>query len=95
MLGDRWIGWDSVVHTHVFSLTALFRRERIEALLAVNILGHILVPLCWQRMSWEPGILGHVLIPLCWQRMSWKSRSEDQQKVVRVWVVMRNWLGDP
>jgi hypothetical protein len=59
----------------MFSLTVWFQRERIEALLVVNIIGHVLVPCCLCRMSWEP-------------------RSKDQQKVVRVWVVMRNWLGD-
>jgi hypothetical protein len=75
MFGDRWIGWDSIMRTHIFSLTVWFQRKRIEALLAVNIMGHVLVPWCWQRMSWE-------------------LRSEDYQKVVRVWVVMRNWLSD-
>jgi hypothetical protein len=23
-------------------------------LLVVNIMGHVLVPWCWRRMSWEP-----------------------------------------
>jgi hypothetical protein len=54
MPGDRWIRWNSVVHSHVFSLTVWFQRERIEALLVVNIMGHVLVPWCWRRMSWEP-----------------------------------------
>jgi hypothetical protein len=35
---------NSVVRTRVFSLTVWFQRERVEALLAVNIMEHVLVP---------------------------------------------------
>jgi hypothetical protein len=55
MIGDCWIGWDSVVRTHVFSVTVWFQRERIEALLLL-IMGHVLVSWCWQRMSWNRDI---------------------------------------
>jgi hypothetical protein len=41
---DRWIGWNPVVHAHVFYLTIWFQRERCEALLAVTIMWHDLVP---------------------------------------------------
>jgi hypothetical protein len=46
MPGNRWIGWDLVMRTHVFSLAVRFQMERIEGLLAVNIMGHVLVPWC-------------------------------------------------
>jgi hypothetical protein len=75
MPGDHWIRWDLIVLTHIFSMTVWFQRECIEALLAINVMGHVLVSWCWRRMSWE-------------------LRSEDEQKVARVWVMM-NWLGDP
>jgi hypothetical protein len=41
---DRWIEWNPVVRTHVFYLTVWFQRERCEALLAVAIMWHDLVP---------------------------------------------------
>ena len=34
-----------------FTLAVWFQRERFESLLAVNIMGHVLVPWCWRRMS--------------------------------------------
>ena len=34
-----------------FTLAVWFQRERFEALLAVNIMGHVLVPWCWRRRS--------------------------------------------
>jgi hypothetical protein len=40
---DRWIGWNPVVRAHVF-LTVWFQSERCEALLAVTIMWHDLVP---------------------------------------------------
>ena len=40
MPGDCWIGWYSIVRTHVFSLTVWFQRERFEALLVVTIMEH-------------------------------------------------------
>jgi hypothetical protein len=51
MSGDFWIGWNLIVRTHIFYLAVWFQRERIEALLAADIMGHVLVPWCWQRMS--------------------------------------------
>jgi hypothetical protein len=41
---DRWIGWNPVVRAHVFYLTVWFQRECCEALLAVTIMWHDLVP---------------------------------------------------
>jgi hypothetical protein len=37
---------------HPSSLVVWFQRERVEALLTVNIMEHVLVPWCWRRMSW-------------------------------------------
>jgi hypothetical protein len=41
---DRWIEWNPVVRAHIFYLTVLFQRESCEALLAVTIMWHDLVP---------------------------------------------------
>jgi hypothetical protein len=57
---------------------------------------HIFSLTVWfQKERMAVNIMGHVLVPWCWRRMSWEWRSQDQQKVIRLWVVMRNWLGDP
>jgi hypothetical protein len=38
---DCRIGWNSVVHNHIFILTVWFQREQCEALHSVAIVGHV------------------------------------------------------